>query len=197
MNPINPKWPGLNDAEWQSLKDSIATACAGPSHVQKGIAFDVVTSRLLAEIDALRALVRTQDANLSAVLARGTELTDEVRSLKAVVGERVGISGRRLAIVNDVIRERWRGDMKHNEVEAHVDVADGTGHGPAIESLAKLRVVISMLEATRDDTWADRLLEEVVEALAEKDPANLRAELVQVASLACKWVEAIDLRGAK
>lgn len=41
-------------------------------------------------------------------------------------------------------------------------------------------------------TWKDILLEEVFEALAEEDPAKLRAELIQVAAVAAQWVEAID-----
>lgn len=31
--------------------------------------------------------------------------------------------------------------------------------------------------------------------MAEKDPVNLRAELIQVAAVAVAWVEAIDRRG--
>ena len=41
-------------------------------------------------------------------------------------------------------------------------------------------------------TFADILLEEVFEALAEEDPAALRAELIQCAAVATQWVEAID-----
>ncbi len=44
--------------------------------------------------------------------------------------------------------------------------------------------------------WDGVLLEEVYEALAESDPAKLRAELVQVAAVAVTWVEAIDRREA-
>jgi hypothetical protein len=43
-------------------------------------------------------------------------------------------------------------------------------------------------------TWADILLEEVYEALAETDNADLRAELIQVAAVCVAWVEAIDRR---
>jgi hypothetical protein len=43
-------------------------------------------------------------------------------------------------------------------------------------------------------TWRDILHEEVCEAFAETDPEALRAELVQVAAVAVKWVEAIDRR---
>ncbi|PRY56469.1 hypothetical protein [Glycomyces artemisiae] len=42
--------------------------------------------------------------------------------------------------------------------------------------------------------WDGILLEEVYEALAEKDPEAQRAELVQVAAVAATWVEAIDRR---
>lgn len=41
-------------------------------------------------------------------------------------------------------------------------------------------------------TFADILLEEVFEALAEEDPAKLRTELIQVAAVATQWVESID-----
>ncbi|MEU1074332.1 MULTISPECIES: hypothetical protein [unclassified Streptomyces] len=37
-------------------------------------------------------------------------------------------------------------------------------------------------------------LEEVYEALAESDPAKIRAELVQAVAVGVKWIEAIDRR---
>lgn len=48
--------------------------------------------------------------------------------------------------------------------------------------------------AARDGylTYADILLEEVGEALAEDDPAALRTELIQCAAVAVAWVEKID-----
>lgn len=42
--------------------------------------------------------------------------------------------------------------------------------------------------------WLDILKEEVYEAFAETDPQKLRAELVQVAAVACVWIEDIDSR---
>jgi hypothetical protein len=42
--------------------------------------------------------------------------------------------------------------------------------------------------------WRAVLLEEVYEAVAEDDPAALRAELVQVAAVAAAWIEDIDAR---
>lgn len=52
-------------------------------------------------------------------------------------------------------------------------------------------------EATRagEVKWAHVLLEEVSEALHERNPARLRAELVQVAAVAVQWVEHLDRRG--
>lgn len=43
-------------------------------------------------------------------------------------------------------------------------------------------------------SWADILREEFYEALAEEDDEELRAELVQVAAVAVRWIEAIDQR---
>ena len=40
-------------------------------------------------------------------------------------------------------------------------------------------------------TWIDVLLEEVYEAAEEEDPVKLRAELVQVAAMAIRWI--VDL----
>lgn len=42
--------------------------------------------------------------------------------------------------------------------------------------------------------WNAVLMEEVCEAMAEDDPATLRAELVQVAAVATAWIEDIDSR---
>lgn len=46
----------------------------------------------------------------------------------------------------------------------------------------------------RAGTWADILLEEVFEAMAEDDPAKLTHELTQVAAVAVAWAEAIERR---
>ena len=41
-------------------------------------------------------------------------------------------------------------------------------------------------------TWADILLEEVYEALAESEPAKLAGELVQCGAVILAWLEAIE-----
>jgi hypothetical protein len=48
-----------------------------------------------------------------------------------------------------------------------------------------------------DGTWMHVLIEEVFEALAEEDPAKLRAELVQVAAVCAAWITDIDGRGSQ
>ncbi len=45
--------------------------------------------------------------------------------------------------------------------------------------------------------WQLILEEEVCEAFAESDDARLREELVQVAAVACAWIEDIDRRNDK
>jgi hypothetical protein len=43
-------------------------------------------------------------------------------------------------------------------------------------------------------TWRHVLLEEVFEAVAETDPAKIRAELLQAGGVIVAWLEALDLR---
>ena len=47
-------------------------------------------------------------------------------------------------------------------------------------------------ESFGEGTFALALREELYEALAEADPTPLRAELVQVAAVALRWIRAID-----
>lgn len=93
----------------------------------------------------------------------------------------------------DVIRERVRQVEKWGD-DSHKDRADGTGL-PSDQACAEFAKLIT---DTNDDagtlTWRDILHEEVCEAFAETDPVKLRTELVQVAAVAVKWVEAIDRR---
>jgi hypothetical protein len=107
-----------------------------------------------------------------------------------------------LAILYEVSAERQRQDQKWGE-QNHPD-----GTGPE-EHLLGMRCYDTMAfdyadiadrckEATDANaaegtvTFADILLEEVFEALAEADPAKVRKELVQVAAVAVQWVQKID-----
>lgn len=111
-------------------------------------------------------------------------------------------------VLSDIAAERARQDAKWGE-QNH---PDGTGPGTATEAFGitmpytrfdfwsfpelceHFREFCQANFAQQRGTWADVLLEEVFEALAEDDPALLRAELVQVAAVAAAWVEAIDRR---
>lgn len=49
----------------------------------------------------------------------------------------------------------------------------------------------------RDPSWAGILCEEVGEALRERNPIALRAELLQVAAMAIAWVDKLDAEAAE
>lgn len=109
-------------------------------------------------------------------------------------------------VLEEVSQERVRQDEKWGE-QNH---PNGTGddvpmlHGepipkpheqvaPTMGSLAyTARRVTDKYAKNGALTYADILLEEVGEALAEHHPAALRAELIQVAAVAVAWVEKID-----
>jgi hypothetical protein len=111
------------------------------------------------------------------------------------------------SVLHEILQERLRQNEKWGE-QNHPD-----GTGPETTPIAEIMrgtVVNShyalglsfQAKSTTDEhaavgtvTFSDILLEEVFEALAESDPAKLRAELVQVAAVATQWVEAIDRRG--
>lgn len=104
------------------------------------------------------------------------------------------------AIAREVLAERDRQDAKWGRRSLPA-VADGTGPQQRIQG----ELVVDVLEAVRLEvdnnaldgtvTYAQILHEEFLEAIAEPagSPA-LRAELVQVAAVAMKWLEGIDLR---
>lgn len=80
------------------------------------------------------------------------------------------------------------------------------GTGPELQlldTLARYSSLRNVAQAQTDVraaagsvTFADILLEEVFESLAEDDPDKLRAELIQVAAVAAQWIEAIDRKDA-
>jgi hypothetical protein len=94
------------------------------------------------------------------------------------------------AIAEDIDAERQRqiakfGDQHHQ---------DGTGL-PAYEHAARrYRDHADRAAECGALAWRDIVLEEVYEALAEKDPAALRAELIQVAAVCAAWIHDLDSR---
>lgn len=74
------------------------------------------------------------------------------------------------------------------------DIPDGTGLTGDKERADRARHVCDVMFERGNGTYRDVFYEEVMEALAESDPAKLRAELVQAVAVGVKWLEAIDRR---
>jgi hypothetical protein len=74
------------------------------------------------------------------------------------------------------------------------ELLDGTGDDNARELAAIVKRWVDGLNGTPNNTFAHVLVEEVMEALAEKDLDALRKEVVQVGAVAVKWIEDIDRR---
>lgn len=104
-------------------------------------------------------------------------------------------------VLVEVKGERLRQEAKWGE-QNHPDGTGPDRFWPAIfrqdmaacANIAKLQVDHDAKRG--ESTYAGILAEEFLEALAESDPAALRAELVQVAAVAVAWAEAIDRRAS-
>lgn len=107
-------------------------------------------------------------------------------------------------IFADVADEAFRSIDEHGE-QKHLPL--GTGKQVALLHGDSTPVTMGEFASVRRDatdialiadvvSWADILLEEVAEALAEDDPALVRAELVQVAAVVVKFIEAIDTQSS-
>ncbi|MEU2339947.1 hypothetical protein ABZ608_41550 [Streptomyces sp. NPDC013172] len=73
---------------------------------------------------------------------------------------------------------------------------DGTGYDGSNMHADFWRQRCQDAFADGEGTWGHVLLEEVFEAIAEQDPATLRAELIQVAAVCAAWIADLDSRGA-
>ncbi|MEU0354918.1 hypothetical protein [Streptomyces cyaneofuscatus] len=71
---------------------------------------------------------------------------------------------------------------------------DGTGDDHQRQMADLARIDCQAKFAAGQGTWANVLFEEVREALAEGDPAKLRAELIQTAAVCAAWVHDLDSR---
>ena len=115
-------------------------------------------------------------------------------------------------VLEEISHERGRQIAKHGNQSS---LPDGTGRrhevfgelddllinqGPEVHNAALARVAkvrtdsASHSEGNGSITFEHILTEEWAEAIAESDPALLRAELVQVAAVCVQWIEAIDGR---
>lgn len=73
---------------------------------------------------------------------------------------------------------------------------DGTGSPYYVAMANEARDICQYAAEHRENgpNWGLILLEEVYEALAEKDPAALRTELIQIAAVIQAWVHDLDSR---
>lgn len=96
-------------------------------------------------------------------------------------------------VLREVDEEMDRSTEKHGD-QRHLPLGGSVGFTQA----ATVRRAITDRKTEKGTvTWADILYEEVMEALAEEDPIAMRAELVQVSSVAAKMVEVIDYQGRR
>lgn len=95
-------------------------------------------------------------------------------------------------LTGDLIDEIDRADTKFGN---QFDVPNGTGADWQQHEAVLSRMACQSAFKTGDGTWHAILHEEVAEAFAESDPALLRAELLQVAAVAIRWVDALDHQG--
>lgn len=101
-------------------------------------------------------------------------------------------------VMTEIDRERDAQDAKWGEQ----NWPDGTGAaipwplfvGDGRAAAIRARDAANRRAKRGDLTFRDILTDEVAATYAESDPSKLRAELVQVAAVACAWIEAIDRR---
>lgn len=93
-------------------------------------------------------------------------------------------------LARDLIDEIDRADVKFG---AQTDLPDGTS-GIFASLRDNARALVDSQARTGGSNWYSILREECFEAAAETDPGRLRAELLQVAAVAVRWVAAIDTR---
>lgn len=96
-------------------------------------------------------------------------------------------------VLTEVADERGRQHAVYGEQE----LPDGTGGRNAITMADVIRFDADEQARRGLLTWKLILDEEVHEAFAETDPKRLREELVQVAAVACQWIEALDRRAER
>jgi hypothetical protein len=99
-----------------------------------------------------------------------------------------------LLVLGEVAGERRRQEDRF----PGQDLPDGTTGGAGHELYADvIRAGVDEAAFNGTLTWWDVLHEEWAEAGAEDAPQSLRAELIQVAAVAVRWIEAIDRRAAE
>lgn len=158
-----------------------------------GLPDDATVDDAVEAIQALQARPSASDAsamvnNLTATQKRCTELLLGFRGLKAA-------SDHETVALALVVDERRRQDEKWGAISGTtLLIPNGTGTRDAVKQRDAYQQRADRAEEHGDLTWSHILAEECAEALAESEPNALRAELVQVAAVAVKWIEVLDRR---
>jgi hypothetical protein len=100
-----------------------------------------------------------------------------------------------LRALTAIADERERQDLKFGPAQS-LNLEDGTGYG-RVNLSYEYEMLLSAAREQNDAgvaTFESILREEFCEAMLESDPDKLQKELVQVAAVAVKWIEAIDRR---
>jgi hypothetical protein len=95
---------------------------------------------------------------------------------------------RQRRILDEIVKERAAQDA----IFGVQDLPNGTGFAGDRMRADRARSLCNELFDAGLGTYRDVFIEEVFEALAESDPAKLRAELIQTVAVGVKWIEAID-----
>lgn len=141
----------------------------------------------MAEAGDLKVNVETPDFaevfRPMRLMGIGIEVLEEIKRARDKHGSNAALpdgTGKLASVLNDLHHTPGRSGSLY------------TKDNEDLEALAKARTDLAHDEGTK--TREMILTEEWAEAVAEEDPAALRAELIQVAAMAMDWVADIDVR---
>jgi hypothetical protein len=158
---------------------------------------------LLDLIYELRGREKEMMSNLTATQERCTQLIQSNRAYLRLI-EDIGNPANndaddvQITVLGEIVAERHRQDEKWGPLsEKDFNLPDGTD-GPGDVAYADIKKQECQLAAAKGTlTWRHILDEEAAEANAESNVYALRKELIQVAAVCVKWLEAIDRRGER
>ena len=155
-------------------------------------------TEMRAKIDKLEKDYRTANENLTSVHERCSQLLNEARAQRSSMDVSVGTLRLTLKrILLDIAEERGRQDQKWGAInDKMLAIPDGTGD-QFKDGADHAKSMCKDAQNNGRLTWLHVLREEAYESFAESDPEKLRAELVQVAAVAAKWIEIIDRRSSR
>jgi hypothetical protein len=138
-----------------------------------------------AEVDRIGGNLSDDSIVQAAVKAYEAKLAEQGR-LRPVAAH----AGRTAAVLDEVAAELRRAEAKFPD--QHLPDGGGDPRWAELRDAQRAKTDRKLADGTA--TWLDVVLEETYEAFAETDPMLLRAELVQVAAMAIRWINDIDQR---